>query len=78
MTDVTTFPLRGPMRFKALKDALRRADPDTLDAMRPTELVAMCERAAPGCTVPEIIAAMRQVSAERLREAEALELTRKR
>jgi hypothetical protein len=40
--------------------------------MATAEVVELCERAAPGCTVPEIVAALRQAAAEDFAEADAL------
>ena len=63
---VESFPLRGPMRFEALKSALRGVD---TSAMTTPEVVDLCQSAAPGVTVDEMIAALRQVGDEHLRRA---------
>jgi hypothetical protein len=36
------------------------------------ELVDLCERGVPGCSVDEIIAALREVAAEKIAEADEL------
>jgi len=64
---VVTLPLSP--RVAALKAALRRVDTGT---MEPWEVQAHCERAVPGCTTPEITAALHLVADEEAREAELL------
>ena len=66
---VENFPMRGPIRFDALKAALRPVDTSTMNT---AEVVMLCETAVPGCTVEEIIQALRQVAAEHMQEAEEL------
>jgi len=71
-TDTMTiekFPLR-PLRLRVLKAVLRPADTST---MTTPQVVALCEKAVPDCTIDEIIAALRQVAAEQMQEAAALE-----
>jgi|GEM_PF-6816394 hypothetical protein len=57
-------------RMKKLRALLR----DTSTAGMETQAVAeQCEREVPGCTVPEIIAALRQTAGEHLAEAATIE-----
>ncbi len=57
-------------RIEALKAALRNA---STEDMLPAELAALCNCTLPGCTVPEIVKAMRELADEQFHEADALE-----
>jgi hypothetical protein len=72
MTNVCPFPelCRTPAdRAFHLKAVLR---PLETAAMATHELVDLCERGVPGCSVDEIIAALREVAAEKIAEADEL------
>jgi hypothetical protein len=56
-------------RFDQLKAVLHAVD---TSPMTTPEVVLLCEMEVPGCTVDEIIAALRQVGIEQLKEAEQL------
>jgi hypothetical protein len=56
-------------RLNGLKALLRGID---TSALTTPEVVDLCERAAPGCTVTEILEALRQVAAEHRQHAAEL------
>ena len=55
--------------FEALKKALRHADTATMST---AQVLDFCEATVPGCTIEEIVRALRQVGDEQLQEAARL------
>jgi hypothetical protein len=55
--------------FEALKEALRHADTAT---MTTPQVLDFCEAKVPGCTIEEIVRALRQVGDEQLQQAHRL------
>ncbi len=73
MNNVERFPVRGPQRIATLKAALYPIDTSTMST---PSVVDLCEAALPGCTIDEIIQALKECAEEHYAEADALRASR--